>query len=308
MIPDAPSPPSSPSRPPQRPGRLRRGARVALVAPAGPLAADAVDAAEERVRSLGWEPRTGASARLREGFLAGPDDRRLADLQGAFDDPAIDAVWALRGGHGTTRIVDRLDLRRQLVDPIPFIGFSDNTALHLRHAALGVISFHGPHASGDVEPPALDWLHRMLTDPEPAGALHGRAGSGGPVEGRLHGGNLALMSASCGTRDALAVRDRILVLEDVGEPAYRVDRMLVQLDRSGVLEGVAGVACGRFTEGPAGEGVDAVVTAWAEDAGVPVVSGLPFGHVRDHWALPLGCRARLNGDDATLTIVEAAVV
>ncbi|NNK64665.1 MAG: LD-carboxypeptidase, partial [Gemmatimonadetes bacterium] len=156
MIPEAPPRPPRPPSPPRKPGRLRPGSRVALVAPAGPLEAAAVEAAEARVRALGWEPRTGVSARLRDGFLAGPDDRRLADLQGAFDDPTVDAVWALRGGHGTTRIADRLDLRRQLVDPIPFIGFSDNTALHLRHAALGVVSFHGPHGTGDVEASALD--------------------------------------------------------------------------------------------------------------------------------------------------------
>ncbi|NNK63996.1 MAG: LD-carboxypeptidase, partial [Gemmatimonadetes bacterium] len=163
---------------------------------------------------------------------------------------------------------------------------------------------------------ALDWLQRLLTEPEPAGVLRAspdhalatRPGAG--VEGRLHGGNLALVAASCGTRDALSTRGRILLLEDVGEPAYRVDRMMVQLARSGLLAEVAGLAFGRFTGGAdtESEAVDAVLRRWADTVGVPAVSGLPFGHVRDHWALPLGCRAALVGGPDTLTILESAVV
>ena len=120
-----------------RPRALSPGARVALVAPAGPLEGARIDASVARCLSLGLDPVVFPSASSRHRFLAGRDGDRLADLQAAFDDPRIDAVWALRGGYGTLRIFDRLDLSRQRRDPIPFIGFSDNTTLHALHVERG---------------------------------------------------------------------------------------------------------------------------------------------------------------------------
>jgi muramoyltetrapeptide carboxypeptidase len=294
---------------------LRPGARVALVAPAGPLDAGRVAAAEERCRSLGFVPLVGANARGRDGFLAGPDQARLDDLQRAFDDPTVDAVWALRGGYGTGRIVDGLDLTRQVRDPIPFVGFSDNTALHARHTSLGVVSFHGPHPTGRDTSAADAWFQRVLMNTEPPGPLPlldsdtPRTLVPGRAEGRLVGGNLSLLASMCGTRDTVAARGRILVLEDVGEPAYRVDRMLVQLRRSGVLEGVSALACGRFTASPEGdaEGVIETLRRFAESVAVPAVVDLPFGHVRHNCVLPLGARAVLDADAGALDIVESAV-
>ena len=301
-------------RPPLRPRALRPGARVALVAPAGPLEPGRIDRAVDRCRQLALEPVVYPSAARRQGYLAGNDEERLADLQAGFDDPATDAVWALRGGYGTLRILDTLDLARQRRAPIPFIGFSDNTNLHARHVREGVISFHGPHPGADFPTETEASFRAVLFSGEPPGALVSREGDparrtlvGGSAEGRLVGGNLAILASLCGSRDSVSARGRILFLEDVGEPAYRVDRMLLQLQRAGVFDGVAGLALGRFTGVREGWGdVAAVLAEVARRLGVPAVGDLPFGHTEHNCTLPVLANARLNADAATLTLTESA--
>ncbi len=285
------------------------------MAPAGPVDADRISASAGRCRDLGLEPVVFPHARARNRYLAGTDDERLADLQSAFDDPSIAAVWALRGGYGTQRILDRLSLERQRADPVPFIGFSDNTSIHVRHAELGVISIHGPHPAQEISEEADAWLRRMLFSAEAVGALPTADGgptprslTGGVAEGPVVGGNLAILASLAGTRHALHADGCVLFLEDVAEPAYRVDRMLLQLERSGALDGAVGLAFGRFTEcGADGYPVDDVIAELAERLDVPAVSDLPFGHVPDNFALPVGARARLDADAATLSVIEPAV-
>jgi muramoyltetrapeptide carboxypeptidase len=304
-----------------RPPALGPGARVALVAPAGPLAEEAVDRALHRVRAWGWEPVPGEHARARHGYLAGTDEQRAADLNAALRSPDNDAVWCLRGGYGTMRILERIDWAALAQRPRPLIGFSDNTALHLAAYRQGVVSFHGPHpAVADLPLFAERGLLRALTVPEPGGVLPFPAGGpdraralvGAVAEGPLVGGNLALLAATVGTPFALRARGAILFLEEVGEAAYRVDRMLSQLLLAGMLEGVAGVAIGAFSECP--DPPDAGLPAAEEvlldrlrDLGVPVAFGFPFGHVPENWTLPVGVRARLDADAGTLELLEAAV-
>ncbi len=298
-----------------RPRALSAGARVALVAPAGPLDPAQIEASVERCRSLGLDPVLYPSARARHRFLAGTDEARLQDLQSAFDDPDTDAVWALRGGYGTLRILDRLDLDRQRRDPIPFIGFSDNTTLHVRHAAMGVGSFHGPHPNADFPPETEEAFRRVLFRAEPPGTLPRREEDPPPrtlvpgvAEAPLIGGNLALVAALLGSPDTPDARGRILFLEEVGEPAYRVDRLLLQLERAGTTDGIAGLAFGRFTD-PDDDPhpVADVLEEFALRLGVPAVLDLPFGHVEHNWTLPVGARARLDGEAASLELIEPAV-
>jgi muramoyltetrapeptide carboxypeptidase len=298
-----------------RPRALRAGSRVALVAPAGPVDAERLERSQERCRALGLEPVVFPGAGERHRYMAGADAVRLADLQNAFDDPSIDAVWALRGGYGTLRILDALDLGRQRSDAIPFIGFSDNTSIHARHAALGVVSFHGPHPGGDFPPETEASFRRVLFETEPAGAIRARTRDPQPralvpgsAQGPLVGGNLALVASLCGTRYEIAAMGCILFLEDVGEPAYRVDRMLQQLRSCGVLEGVRGLAFGRFTGSPEdGHPVGDVLAELAESLGVPAVADLPFGHTEHNSTLPVGGSARLVADGAILELTEPAV-
>lgn len=300
-----------------RPPALREGSVVQLVAAAGPVPQGGVQRAMDRVRSLGWEPRAGTNCEARQGYLAGTDQQRLDDLNEALGDPEVDAIWFLRGGYGTMRILDRIDWDALAAHPKALIGFSDNTAVHLGAQRAGVVSYHGPHPH-TVEFPdfARDELLRVLALPEPAGVLplpaegHVETVTRGVVEGPLLGGNLSLLSATLGTPFAIQPEGAILFIEEVGEHPYRLDRLLSHLRLAGVLSAVAGIAVGGITESPEVEGISdaaTVVRQALSGLGVPVAMGFPFGHIDDNWTLPMGVRARLDADTGTLELLEPAV-
>ena len=297
-----------------RPPRLFPGARVALVAPAGPITDERISIALDRCARFGLVPVLGTAARSRHaGYLAGSDDERLEDLRWALIAPDIDAVWALRGGYGTMRLLQRLDLGPVVEHPRAYIGFSDNTAVHLALHARGIVSFHAPHAGGDATPLAENCLRDVLFHARPAGVLPLPSEPqpvtlrSGTAEGPLIGGNLALLAGMCGTPGAMHARGAILFVEDIGEPFYRLDRQWTQLMLAGVLDGVAGIAFGRFTDcGDTGE-LRALLERFADEPGVPAVMDLPIGHEPDNWTLPLGVRARLDAARGTLELLEPAV-
>ena len=275
-----------------------------------------MDASADRCRELGLEPVIYPGAYERKGFLAGEDTRRLRDLQDALDDPAIDAVWALRGGYGVTRVLRDLDFGRIMAAPKAYIGFSDNTAVHAALFSRGLVSFHGPHPGAAFPSESADAFQRVLFRALPAGALPLRRSDpppatvvGGTATGPLVGGNVALLAALCGTQYSVRAEGCILFLEDVGEAPYRLDRLLVQLRDAGTLEGVIGLALGRFTEEPEGNdaGVRGVLDDFASELGVPAVIDLPIGHVDHNWTVPLGVLATLDADAATLELIEPAV-
>jgi len=303
-----------------RPRMLKTGSRVHLVAPAGPLPEGGIERALERVRALGWEPVLGPNAGGRWRYLSGTDSQRLSDIQQAFDSAANDAIWCLRGGYGTMRLLHRLDFTTLLARPRPLIGFSDNTALHLAALRKGIVTFHGPHAAALELPPfAIESLLGTLTSADPSGLLPlpggcepGRTLVPGTAEGRLVGGNLSLLAATVGTPYELDARGAILFFEEVGEPAYRIDRLLSQLLLAGLLDEVSGVAVGAVSESP-DDGVpgssdpEGVIRDRLGPLGVPLSYGLPFGHVPQSWTLPLGVRARLHASEGRLEVLEAAV-
>jgi muramoyltetrapeptide carboxypeptidase len=305
-----------------RPPALRPGARISLVAPAGPLAPGAVDRAIARVEEWGWEPLPGQFARGRHGYLSGSDEERAADFNAALRSTENDAIWCLRGGYGTMRILDRLDWPALRERPRPLIGFSDNTVLHLAAQRQEVVSFHGPHpAAEDLPEFAIRGVHEALTGgtcgeplPFPAGAPYdrGETVTPGVAEGPLTGGNLSLIAATLGTSVAIRAEGAILFLEEVGEPVYRIDRLLSQLRLAGVLSAIRGVVIGAFSECP--DEYETLTPTPAEvlvdrlqDLGVPVATGFPFGHISASWTLPLGVRARLDATAGSLTLLEPAV-
>jgi muramoyltetrapeptide carboxypeptidase len=296
-----------------RPPRLRAGARVALVAPAGPVAEERVAAALDRCARLGLEPVLGRFARGRHaGYLAGTDHERREDLAWALTAPDVDAVWALRGGYGTMRLLERTDLAALRDHPRAYIGFSDNTAVHLALHARGVISFHAPHAGGDLTSLAEACLERVLFHDEAAGSLELPDDRPplmlrpGVAEGPLVGGNLAILAAMAGTPAPLRARGAIVFVEDVGEASYRLDRAWTQLLLSGSLDGVAGLAFGRFTDCGGSELLD-LLRGFADELGVPTLAELPIGHEPDNWTLPMGIHARLDASAGSLALLESAV-
>jgi len=296
------------------PPPLLPDARVALVSPAGPLRSSAeLDVAIAQARTFGWEPVVGAHALAKHGYLAGSDADRLLDFNGALRDASIDGIWCLRGGYGAMRLLDGLDVDAMRRRPRTLIGYSDITALH---TALGapadVITFHGPTARSPLSSFSRDSLDRAVVQhADPCGtAFDAETLRGGRAEGRLVGGNLALLSALCGTPFAPDYTGAILVLEDIGEATYRIDRMLRQLALSGAFSKLAGIVYGRFTDGtdPADESscqLSDILREAADLAGVPAISGAPVGHIDDQWTIPIGAMAELDADNCTLHVAFA---
>ena len=284
---------------------------MALIAPAGPLRNEGdLARAIDNVRSFGWEPVVAEHVLARAGYFAGPDHVRAADLNTALRDDAIDAVWCLRGGYGAMRILDSIDYAAAARRPKPIIGYSDITALHSAFALRSeLVTYHGPTARAVLSPfsrrsfaCALEHGGNSCGTADAASALHG-----GVAQGTLAGGNLALLSALTGTPFAPRLGDAILVLEDIDEPVYRVDRMLRQLLLAGILDGVRGIVFGACTNCPeaADDGarrLDDVVGEIAALLDVPTIIGAPIGHIDDQWTLPLGAMASLDADRRTLVV------
>jgi muramoyltetrapeptide carboxypeptidase len=293
------------SSPRRFPPPLAPGARVGLVAPSGPLR-DATDLERgiQNVRMFGWEPAVGDHVLARDGYLAGSDEQRLADLNRFARDDSIDAIWCLRGGYGATRLLDGIDYQAFARRPRALIGYSDITALH---AAIGqranLVTFHGPTARAELTPFTRDSFCAAMSSRHDADVLSNSAPItplvDGRAAGRLVGGNLALVAALVGTPYAWQLDGAILVLEDVSEQVYRIDRMLTQLWSSGALDRLTGLAFGGFTEIPdddtaADRPLERVLREFAERLGVPAVMNFPIGHVPDHLTLPLGAIAELD--------------
>ena len=281
---------------------------MALVAPAGPLRGEEdLRRAEDNVRSFGWEPVVGQYVLSRQGYLAGSDDERLADFNAASRDATIDGVWCLRGGYGAMRLLDGVDYDAWARAPKSLIGYSDVTALH---AAIGhranLITFHGPTARAALTPFTRDAFIAALRDVDACGAVpDGRTLVPGRARGPLVGGNLALLAALTGTEFAPRFDGAILVIEDVSEAVYRIDRMLTQLRLAGLLGRCAGIVFGAFTEIPdapdSARSVDVVLDEVARAMDVPCITGAPVGHIDDQWTLPLGEVYELDADALTLT-------
>jgi muramoyltetrapeptide carboxypeptidase len=236
---------------PTQPPPLKKKDKVAIVAPAATMAdADSViEKATKLFKSWGLEVVLGKYVSIHHyNLFAGTDAQRAEDLQWVLDDPTIKAVFCLRGGYGTTRIVDQLDFTRLLKSPKWVVGFSDLTALHLQLYKLGVVSIHGTmpvHFSSPSHKASIDSLRTLLFE----GAAHLTGPSHalnrlGSVTAPVVGGNLTLICNSIETPSALDTKDKILVIEDIGGYFYTLDRIMVQLKRAGKLQHLAGLVVG----------------------------------------------------------------
>jgi muramoyltetrapeptide carboxypeptidase len=281
------------------PPPLRPGDVVAVVAPSGPF--EAVLA----WRGLGWlasryRVRFDRGMFSRAGYLAGDDARRRRELEAALAEPSVRAILAARGGYGASRFVHALDWAAFAEHPKWLAGFSDVTALHVEAARAGVASIHAPNVAtlGRADARARDAFVRALEGPAAERAFGGldvlRPGS---ADGPLFGGNLTLVHA-CAAAGRLCVPEGAVVLiEDVTERPYRIDRMLTTLEVGGHLARASAFVLGDFEQcgpGPDGVTVEAVVRERLGRLGVPVVAGLPVGHGARNEPVVLGGRARVD--------------
>ena len=305
-----------------RPPRLRAGDRVAVVAPSGHVVEERLRRGCAVLESWGLAVSVGEHVLDRTRHHAGTDPARAADLVTAWRDPAVSAVLVARGGSGAARLVDGLDWAAlRAAGPKVLVGFSDATVLHEAVAHhLGLASLFGPMPASEVfggpspDDVTTEHLRRTLTDPESVQvlgpAVHGVSGRtvphvSGRVTGATVGGTLALLANTVGTAESQSARGRIAVLEDVAEPAYRIDSMLTQLLRTGWFDDVAGIVLGSWTD--CGDGALETVVERLSGLGVPLLSGLAFGHGPVQLTVPLGVEAELDADAGTLTFLEPAL-
>lgn len=286
---------------------ITRGAGVAVVAPAGPCQPDVYRAGVDILASRyeivhGRRPVGPPLSRL--PYLAQDDERRARDLNRALGDPAVEAIFFARGGYGSVRILEHLDAGALQRRRLPLVGFSDITAIHAWAALHGVPTVHGPVISQLSRLPE-DQLREMFHLPE-GRALPRCVGLevlvGGVARGPLWGGNLTMVASLCGTSLLPDLTGRILLLEEVNEPPYRLDRLLTQLLLAGVLHQLAGVVVGQMFQDEAL--VREVLIDRLGELGIPVVRGAPVGHGDENLALPLGLPACLDAGAGTLTFLK----
>jgi muramoyltetrapeptide carboxypeptidase len=249
-------------------------------------------------------------------YLAGDDAQRRADLHAALADDEVAAIHALRGGYGALRLLPGIDTALLRRSPKLLMGYSDITALQALWAAEGLPSLHAPMPASDLIRPGREddeaALVALLKGGLPAGSVlapelePGEPVHPGVAEGVLIGGNLSLVAALTGTPWAWNPHGAILFLEDVSESLYRVDRCLTQLQLAGVLQAVAGIVLGSFTESEAPEALlRERLLPLCRERGKPLLGGWPTGHGTPNRPLPLGLRVRLDAGAGTLTTLEA---
>lgn len=296
-------------------GPLAPGDRVALLGPAGPPPPERLTAAADLLASWGLDPVRLPSARARHqwaSYLSGPDEQRAADFQRAWCDPEIRGIVAVRGGYGTARMLDHLDLAvLRAHPPKPVYGSSDLTALHeLLREQLGIPSWFTPMpATADLlEDPAATRSFRQALLGEPAELEY--AGSDalvdGTATGTLIGGNLSLlaMTLAARTRPPVDNTGALVLLEDINEETYHLDGYLTALLRAGWFDGVAGIVLGSW-RGCSPEEVRLLAGELLTGLGVPIGAGFTFGHGPGAESVPLGVPARLRVADGTSSLTVA---
>ncbi len=311
-----------------KPAALKRGDLVGLIAPSGATNAEAVERCVKNLEAFGMRVKVGKNILAARGNTAGTVAERIADLHAMFLDRDVKAIWAARGGSGCSQLLPFIDYKMIRQHPKILIGYSDITALHLAlFRRVGLVSFHGPVASSSFSDYAATQLEAVLMYPRRETTIYMsvknqaqatdefkmRAFHHGVAEGRLIGGNLAVLAALVGTPYAADWQDALLFLEEIREAPYRIDRMLTQLKQSQSFERAAGIMLGVFRRSNAPDGDPSLSLEQTLDDHFakltkPAVYGFSFGHIPQQFTIPVGIRARLDTRAETLTLLETAVV
>ena len=290
------------------PPPLRPGDKVRIIAPSGQFRRERMDPGVDVLRAAGLVPEYDDGVFATERFFAGDDSRRLAELQSAIADPHVRAIWAARGGYGAARLLPLLALAPIQQANKWLVGFSDITALHGAWARAGLGSMHGAVISNVAtwDPIGRARLFDRMFGRAANQTFQGQSVLGDtPVEAPIWGGNLTVLTSLVGTGYLPDLRGTILLIEDVGERPYRLDRYITQLRQGGALDGVLGVAIGQLTECTEKEvdytAVD-VLRDVLYDLHIPVVAGLPVGHENTSQPVLLGSNAVLDPTAGTLRL------
>lgn len=314
-----------------KPKALKPGDTVGLIVPATAVEEpEQIAVAKEIAESFGWKVVLGKNMEKQYGYLAGSDKERAEDINEMFRRSDVQGVLPIQGGWGTMRTLPYLDFDMIRKNPKVFVGFSDNTTLLLAfYKFSGLVTIHGPNVRYSFNDYTRDYYTRTLMSTAPVGLLQQPplpAGEkvnrenrivtiqGGKATGELIGGNLSLLVTTLGTPFEVDLKGKLVFTEDVGEEPYRIDRMLTHWYLSGTMNEAAGFILGKFRDcEPKGAGYVGSLTLYEifktrfGALGKPCISGLSFGHIKDHISLPVGVKAALDADAKTVMLLESAV-
>jgi muramoyltetrapeptide carboxypeptidase len=300
-----------------RPKRLKPGDRVALTAPAGIVFEETdFERMQSELESFGFEVVFGEYVRERHGYFAGTDRQRAEDLNRFFWDPSIDGILAVRGGWGCARILPFIDFEGISHNPKVYCGFSDNTTLHMAMLEnCGLVTFHGPNGNSEWTDLTRSSFRKVIMEGEtPVYESNSSVKTlvPGTADGHLIGGNLTILTTTLGTEYQPDTDGAILFVEDIGEPVYKIDRMLTHLRKAGLLNRISGFMFGGCTNCPQTGGanfrVEEILMDHLGPLGIPVISGVDISHDPDNFTVPQGLMARLDADSGTFELLEQAVV
>ena len=304
---------------------LKKGDTIRLITPSGPITKERLNKSIKVIEELGFKTTHSDAVLLQDGYLAGTDQERLADLHEAFSDKKADAIWSIRGGYGATRYLDHIDFELIKDNPKPLIGYSDVTALiNTIHEHTGNPCFHGPIAGASITDFSIEGLAPLFTDRPVTFGLSAnnnekakedseyeyRVIVPGKAEGKLGGGNLSLLAALVGTKHQVKTDGKIIFIEDIGEEPYRIDRMLTQLITTGFFDNVNGVILGVFADCAKKDTFSWTLKETIDERmkaiGKPCIYGFPFGHIKDKVTFPIGVLASFDTEKAEVKLLESA--
>lgn len=299
------------------PKRLQTGDTIGVIAPAGPPNIKNLHKAIPFLEKLGLNVKLGQHIKEVYGYLAGSDEQRLSDFHAMIKDPQINGIVFARGGYGTGRFVDNIDYELIKENPKIIWGYSDITYLHTAiRQETGLITFHGPMLATDIANEAFDersgrmfeqlFSPLTLTYDDSFSETELTTLVDGKATAPIVGGNLSLIVSTLGTPYELDTRDKLVLIEDIGEMPYRIDSMLNQLKLAGKIDDASGFIIGDFAESDPGDRVslslDEVVHHYFGHLTIPVMSGFKIGHCYPHFAIPLGVEATLDTNTKRLII------
>jgi muramoyltetrapeptide carboxypeptidase len=305
---------------------LKKGDTIGLVAPGSPFSPAVFEKAVRQLTEMGFQIKFADNLHSEYGYVAGRDTERLADLHQMFADLGVQAIWCIRGGYGTTRLLPRLDFELIRKNPKLLIGYSDITALlNAIYQRTGLVGLHGPVAASTMTEYTSAKLREIIFEPKDEIYIDRFESKNedtafepvvivpGICEGELIGGNISLLAAMAGTDFGIDATGKLLFLEDVGEKPYRLDRMLTQLRQSANLDKAAGIIIGVCNDCEANEGnfsltMKEMFRDRLGDLGIPVYYGFSFGHIDNMCSLPIGIKAHFNTNSGRLILKEKVVV
>ncbi len=302
-----------------RPPSLREGDVVGVVAPAGPVDRGQLETGLEVIRTMGFEPLLSRHIYARSRFMAGPDKDRAQDLMDMFRNPEVRAIFCARGGYGANRVLPHLKPDEIRAHAKVVVGSSDITLLlHFLVQECGLVAFHGPMIAGSFGRAEMKKSRRqfkaLLTGDAKGKVFHSpraKVFSQGVAQGKITGGCLTLLCRSLNTPYEINTRNRILLIEDVNEPLYRIDGMLWQLKNAGMFKGVRGLIFGEMVNcRPQRNGDGAIEDILADlfpKPGFPILTHCPIGHGKEVWTLPLETSAILDSKSKTLELKHCGV-